>query len=440
MHEITCPHCEKAFKIDEAGYADILKQVRDHEFEQQLHERLELAEQDKRNAVELATTKVTSELEKASAVKDAEIKELMVRLDAGEVTQKLAVTEALSPLEKERDTLANKLKQATHDKQTASQLAEAKLVNELQKAAAKKDSEVQGLRSDLERAQLEKQLAETSLKDKYETQIKDREDEIDRLRDMKARLSTKMVGETLEQHCETEFNRIRATAFSTAHFEKDNDARTGSKGDYIFRDLVEAGTEIVSIMFEMKNESDETATKKKNEDFLKELDKDRTEKGCEYAVLVSLLEPDSELYNSGIVDVSHRYPKMYVVRPQFFIPIITLLRNAAQNSLKYKTELAIVKSQNIDITNFETDLEAFKTGFARNYQLASKKFKTAIDEIDKTIDHLQKTKDALLGSENNLRLANNKADDLTVKKLTKGNPTMATKFDELKNNDTSDSE
>ena len=440
MHEIICPHCEKAFKIDEAGYADILKQVRDHEFEQQLHERLELAEQDKRNAVELATTKVTSELEKASAAKDAEIKELMGRLGAGEVTQKLAVTEALRPLEKERDTLANKLKQATHDKQTASQLAEAKLVNELQMAAAKNDSEVQELRSDLERAQLEKQLAETSLKDKYETQIKDREDEIERLRDMKARLSTKMVGETLEQHCETEFNRIRATAFSTAHFEKDNDARTGSKGDYIFRDLAEAGTEIVSIMFEMKNESDETATKKKNEDFLKELDKDRTEKGCEYAVLVSLLEPDSELYNSGIVDVSHRYPKMYVVRPQFFIPIITLLRNAAQNSLKYKTELAIVKSQNIDITNFETDLEAFKTGFARNYELASKKFKKAIDEIDKTIDHLQKTKDALLGSENNLRLANNKADDLTVKKLTKGNPTMAAKFDEFKNNDTCDPE
>lgn len=440
MHEIICPHCKKAFKIDEAGYADILKQVRDHEFEQQLHERLELAEQDKRNAVDLATTRVTSELEKAAAVKDAEIKGLKVRLDAGEVTQKLAVTEALSALEKERDTFASELKQATHDKQTASELAEAKLVNELQKAAATKDSEVQGLKSDLERAQFEKQLAETTLKDKYETQIKDREAEIERLRDMKARLSTKMVGETLEQHCETEFNRIRATAFPRAYFEKDNDARTGSKGDYIFRDSVEDDTEVLSIMFEMKNESDETATKKKNEDFLKELDKDRTEKSCEYAVLVSLLEPDSELYNSGIVDVSHRYPKMYVVRPQFFIPIITLLRNAAQNSLKYKTELAFVKSQNIDITNFENDLEAFKTGFARNYELASKKFKTAIDEIDKTIDHLQKTKDALLGSENNLRLANNKADDLTVKKLTKGNPTMATKFDELKNNDTSDSE
>lgn len=433
MHEITCPHCKKAFKVDEAGYADILKQVRDSEFEQQLHERLELAEKEKRNAVELAENKIGS-------VKDTQIQELKAKLDAGEVAQKLAVTEALNALEKERDTLANELRQATHDKQTASQLAEAKLVNELQKASATKDSEVQGLKSDLERAQFEKQLAETSLKDKYETQIKDRDDAIERLRDMKARLSTKMVGETLEQHCETEFNRIRATAFPRAYFEKDNDARTGSKGDYIFRDLAdEAGTEILSIMFEMKNESDETATKKKNEDFLKELDKDRNEKSCEFAILVSLLEPDSELYNTGIVDVSHRYRKMYVIRPQFFIPIITLLRNAAQNSLKYKTELALVKSQNIDITNFESDLEAFKTGFARNYELASKKFKTAIDEIDKTIDHLQKTKDALLGSENNLRLANNKADDLTVKKLTKGNPTMATKFDELKNNDTSDS-
>jgi hypothetical protein len=468
MHEIICPHCKKAFKIDEAGYADILKQVRDSEFEQQLHERLELAEQDKHNAIELATTKVTSKLEKVAAVKDAEIQELKARLDAGEVTQKLAVTEALTTLEKERDNLANELKQVKNDKQTASQLAEARLVNELQKVAATKDAKIQSLtskldaievaqklaiteavtavekerdevKSDLERARLEKQLAEKSLKDKYETQIKDRDDAIERLRDMKARLSTKMVGETLEQHCETEFNRIRATAFPRAYFEKDNDSRAGSKGDYIFRDSDEPGTEIVSIMFEMKNESDETASKKKNEDFLKELDKDRNEKSCEYAILISLLEPDSELYNTGIVDVSHRYRKMYVVRPQFFIPIITLLRNAAQNSLKYKTELALVKEQNIDITNFENELDSFKTGFARNYELASKKFKTAIEEIEKTIDHLQKTKDALLGSENNLRLANNKADDLTVKKLTKGNPTMAAKFAELKNDDTSDS-
>ena len=469
MHEIICPHCKKAFKIDEAGYADILKQVHDNEFEQQLHERLELAERDKRNAVELATTKVTSALEKAAAARDAEIQELKARLDVGEVTQKLAVTEALSAMEKERDALANELKQAKHDKHAASQLAEARLVNELQTAAATKDTEIQRLKakldaieleqklaitetvnafekerdelkSDLGRAQLEKQLAETSLKDKYETQIKDRDDAIERLRDMKARLSTKMVGETLEQHCETEFNRIRATAFPRAYFEKDNDARAGSKGDYIFRDSDEAGTEIVSVMFEMKNENDETASRKKNEDFLKELDKDRNEKNCEYAVLVSLLEPDSELYNGGIVDVSHRYRKMYVVRPQFFIPIITLLRNAAQNTLKYKTELALVKEQNIDITDFENELEAFKTGFARNYELASKKFKTAIEEIDKTIDHLQKTRDALLGSENNLRLANNKADDLTVKKLTKGNPTMAAKFAELSNEGVSDAE
>ena len=468
MHDIICPHCQKAFKIDEAGYADILKQVRDSEFEEQLHERLELAEKDKITAIELAKEKVGSEMQKTAAAKDTEIQGLKAKLDAGEVAQKLAVTEALKVVEKERDTLANELNQAKQDNETASELAKANHSNQLQESSAKKDTEIQELKaklsanevaqkhaiteavneaekgrdqlkSDLERATLEKQLAETALKDKYETQIKDRDHEIERLRDMKARLSTKMVGETLEQHCETEFNRIRATAFPKAYFEKDNDARTGSKGDYVFRDSDESGTESVSIMFEMKNENDETATKKKNEDFFKELDKDRNEKQCEYAILVSLLEPDSELYNSGIVDVSHRYQKMYVIRPQFFIPIITLLRNAAQNSLKYKTELAIVKEQNVDITNFENELDEFRAGFARNYELASKKFKTAISEIDKTIDHLQKTKDALLGSENNLRLANNKADDLTVKKLTKKNPTMAAKFDELKNDEASDS-
>ncbi|MDP0589118.1 MAG: DUF2130 domain-containing protein [Candidatus Endonucleobacter bathymodioli] len=466
MHEIICPHCKKVFKIDEAGYAGILKQVRDREFDQQLQERLELAEKDKINAVDLATEKVGNEMQKVAAGKDTEIQSLKAKLEAGEVAQQLAVTEALKIVEKERDSLANELKQAKQDRETTSELAKANHSNQVQETIAKKDADIQELKtklsanevaqklaiteavneaekgnnqlkSALDRATLEKQLAEKSLKDKYETQIKDREDEIERLRDMKTRLSTKMVGETLEQHCETEFNRIRATAFSKAYFEKDNDARTGSKGDYIFRDLDESGTEIVSIMFEMKNENDETATKKKNEDFLKELDKDRNEKQCEYAVLVSLLEPDSELYNSGIVDVSHRYKKMYIIRPQFFIPIITLLRNAAQNSLKYKAELAIVKEQSVDITNFESDLDAFKTGFARNYELASKKFKTAIQEIDKTIDHLQKTKDELLGSENNLRLANNKADDLTVKKLTKNNPTMFEKFSELNNDDSS---
>ena len=400
MNEIKCPHCGKAFKVDEAGYADILKQVRDSEFEQQLHERLELAEKDKLNAVELAKNKVGNEMQKAAAAKDAEIQDLKAKIGTNEVVQKLAITEAVSAVEKKRDELKYGLRQA----------------------------------------ELEKQLSEKSLKDKYETQIKDRDDAIERLRDMKARLSTKMVGETLEQHCETEFNRIRSTAFPRAYFEKDNDASTGSKGDYIFRDSDEAGTEIVSIMFEMKNESDTTATKKKNEDFLKELNKDRTEKGCEYAVLVSLLEPDSELYNSGIVDVFHRYPKMYVIRPQFFLPIITLLRNAAMKSLEYKTELALVKAQNADITNFEDDLETFKTAFAKNYDLASRKFQKAIDEIDKSIDHLQKTKDALLGTDRNLRLANNKAQDVTIKKLTRRNPTMAAKFDELNSQGSSDAE
>ena len=339
MHEIKCPNCGKAFKIDEAGYADILKQVRDGDFEQQLHQRLELAEQDKRNAIELATARAASESQKVAVAKDTEIQGLKAKLDAGEIARKLAVAEALSAVEKERDAIANALEQAKLDQQAATKLAEAMLLNERQRAAAAKDAEVQSLKaklealemaqklavaeavgpvakerdelkSGLERAELEKRLAEKSLKDKYETQIKDRDDAIERLRDMKARLSTKMVGETLEQHCETEFNRIRATAFPRAYFEKDNDARTGSKGDYIFRDLDEAGTEIVSIMFEMKNESDRTTTKNRNEDFLKELDKDRSEKGCEYAVLVSLLEPDSELYNTGIVDVFHRYPKM----------------------------------------------------------------------------------------------------------------------------------
>jgi len=464
MNDIICPHCGKAFKIDEAGYADILKQVRDSDFEHQLHERLELAERDKQAAVQLARAQLTAELQKEMAAREAEIQSLQAKLQAEEVARQLAVTQALTEVERQRDALVSELEKARQETEAAKQLAEAKLVHELQKAAADKDTQIQALKArldaaeltqtlaitearsalekqrdelqaSLERTRLEKQLAEQSLRDRYEIQIKDRDDAIERLRDMKARLSTKMVGETLEQHCETEFNRIRATAFPRAYFEKDNDARNGSKGDYIFRDTDEQGTEIVSIMFEMKNESDTTATKKRNEDFLKELDRDRTEKGCEYAVLVSLLEPESELYNTGIVDVFHRYPKMYVVRPQFFIPIITLLRNAAMNSLKYKTELALVKAQNVDITNFENQLDSFKDAFAKNYDLASRRFQTAIDEIDKSIDHLQKTKDALLGADRNLRLANDKAQDVTIKKLTRGNSTMAAKFAELKNSD-----
>lgn len=497
-----------------------------------------MAEQDKRNAVELAQAKITSELQKAASAKDAELQELKARLDAAEVAHKLAVTEALSAVEKERDALANELDQAKlkkqaaialaeaqatanlqksiaeregeikelkakldagdvarqlavadalkaiekerdalasdlaqaqRDKQAESTLAEARLASELQKTAAAREAEIQELKSKLDasnlaqkiavteavsvvekerdelksglqRKELEKDLAEKSLKERYEVQIKDREHEIERLRDMRARLSTKMVGETLEQHCGTEFNRIRATAFPRAYFEKDNDARSGSKGDYVFRDLDEDGTEIVSIMFEMKNESDETATKKKNEDFLKELDKDRTEKGCEYAVLVSLLEPESELYNTGIVDVFHRHPKMYVIRPQFFIPIITLLRNAAMKSLAYESELALVRAQNLDITRFETQLDDFKTAFGRNWRLASEGFEEAVKRIDEAIKDLEKTKDALYKSANNLRLANDKAEDLTIKKLTRGNPTMAEKFSELKNHDSSDKE
>lgn len=442
MHEIICPHCKKAFKVDEAGYADILKQVRNSEFDQQLHERLELAEKDKLKEVELAKSNVKNDMQAAAAEKDAEIKELRAKLDAGEVTRQLAVAEALKAVERERDVLANELENSKKDHQAALALAEEKLSSKetaqklaISEALSKVEKERDDLKNGIKQAELEKQLSEKSLKDKYETQLKDRDDAIERLRDMKARLSTKMVGETLEQHCETEFNRIRSTAFPNAYFEKDNDARHGSKGDFIFRDFDASGTEIVSIMFEMKNENDTTSTKKKNEDFLKELDKDRNEKGCEYAVLVSLLEADSEFYNSGIVDMFHRYPKMYVIRPQFFIPIITLLRNAAMKSLEYKTELALVRAQNIDIVNFESDLDKFKTAFAKNYDLASRKFQTAIDEIDKSINHLQKTKEALLGTDRNLRLANDKAQDVTIKKLTRKNPTMAAKFMELQDKD-----
>jgi len=431
MHDIICPHCNKAFKVDESGYADILKQVHDHEFERQLQERLTLAEHDKQNAVALARSETERELQQVAAMKDQQIQSLQAKIESSEMARDLAVAQALSAVEKERDTLAHEVAQLKEAKQAATELARQQFQNQLQQATAAKDTDILQLKNRLDQTAMTAQLESQSLKEKYEAQLKDREEMIDRLREMKARLSTKMVGETLEQHCETEFNRIRATAFPKAYFEKDNDARGGSKGDYIFRDHDDADTEIVSIMFEMKNESDTTASKKKNEDFLKELDRDRIEKGCEYAVLISLLEPDNEFYNLGIVDVFHRFPKMYVVRPQFFIPIITLLRNAAMNSLKYKTELAQVRAQNIDITNFEDQLDTFKAAFGKNYELASRKFQTAIDEIDKSIDHLQKTKDALLGTDRNLRLANDKAQDVTIKKLTRGNPTMASKFAEL---------
>lgn len=460
MNDIRCPNCGTAFKIDETGYADILKQIRDHEFDEQITKRLELAEREKRDAVELAKSQAQSLLQAAAAEKDALIQELKAQVQAAEVAKQLALKEALGAVEQERDALKNQLANAQRDRDAAEQLAEVQRAKELQDANRQKEEEIQALRaqlqakqveqqlavtqavnqiekerdqlnSQLSQAQMEKELSQNALKEKYEQQIKDRDEAIERLKDMKARLSTKMLGETLEQHCEVAFNQLRATAFPRAYFEKDNDARTGSKGDFIFKDFDEQGTEIVSIMFEMKNEADTTATKKRNEDFLKELDKDRNEKGCEYAVLVSLLESDSDLYNTGIVDMGYRYPKMYVVRPQFFIPMITLLRNAATNALKYKQELALIKEQNIDITHFEENLENFKDAFSKNYDIASRKFQTAVAEIDKSIDHLQKTKDALLSSDRQLRLANDKAQDVTIKKLTRNNETMTQKFKEL---------
>jgi hypothetical protein len=451
MNDIICPHCNTAFKVDGSGYADILKQVRDRDFEQQLKQRLDLAEKDKQNAIELAMVKKASELQKLeSELRDRDLK------------QQLAIKDAVLSAEKQRDLIAKELQQNQENQQQERRFTESRFAQELQTLTMQKQAELRDLQSKLEATGIQRQLAineavntiekerdvlknqlseselkhqleSKSLKDRYEAQIHDRDEAIVRLRDMKARLSTKMVGETLEQHCETEFNRLRAAAFPRAYFEKDNDASSGSKGDYIFRDFDESKNEIISIMFEMKNENDTTATKKKNEDFLKELNKDRAEKNCEYAVLVSLLEPESELYNSGIVDVSHRFPKSYVIRPQFFIPFITLLRNAALRSIEYKAELALIKAQNIDVTNFEEDLESFKSAFGRNYDLASRRFQTAIDEIDKSIDHLQKTKDALMGADRNLRLANDKAQDVSVKKLTRHNSTMSKKFMELKN-------
>ena len=420
MNEIICPNCKKAFKVDEAGFAEILKQVRDHQFEEELEKRLHLAEKEKINAVKLAEANLKNalqedlakkdkqiielkaksdrELSEKLATKEAEIANIKAKLDNAELQKKISVTEAVRKIEKERDDLANNLK----NKETETQLLEKSLNEKFAIAIKAKDDT-----------------------------IKLKEEEIELRKDMKLKLSTKMVGETLEQHCETEFNKLRATAFQNAYFEKDNNSSTGSKGDFIYKENDVHGNEIISIMFEMKNELDQTATKKRNEDFFKELDKDRNEKKCEYAVLVSLLEAESDYYNTGIVDVSHRFTKMYVVRPQFFIPIITLLRNASMNSMQYKAELSLIRNQNIDITNFEDNINKFKEGFAKNYDLASRKFKTAIEEIDKTIDHLHKTKDALLSSENNLRLANNKADEITIKKLTYGNPTMKAKFDEL---------
>lgn len=405
MQKIKCPNCGEVFAVDESGYAQIVQQVRDQEFDRELRQREKELEDLKEKDLELAQMKQKEAFDRALSSKEAALSEkereialLRAQLDNSETQKKLAVSEAVQKKDRELS-------------EQATQITE--------------------LRSRLSGKETESQLKEQALQKQYEDRLRLKDEQIEYYKDFKARQSTKMIGESLEQHCLNQFNALRMTAFPRAYFEKDNDARTGSKGDFIFREAAD-GVEFLSIMFEMKNEMDETATKHKNEDFLKELDKDRREKGCEYAILVSLLEIDNDLYNGGIVDVSYKYEKMYVIRPQFFIPIITLLRNAALNSLQYRQELEVTKHQQIDLLHFEENMNAFKDGFARNYRLASDKFKTAIDEIDKTITHLQKTKDALLSSENNLRLANNKAEDLTIKRLTKNAPSVREKFDELK--------
>ena len=400
MKDIICPSCSKAFKIDETDYSDILNQVRNSEFTQEIEKRLKVADAEKKSALELAEANLRNSFQKALYERELKIGDLNQAIKTVETQNEHEIYKAIKDIEKERDHLKNEISLKDKEMQLKASSIQINYTNKLQS------------------------------KDQL---IKIKDDEIDRLKDFKQKLSTKMVGETLEQHCEVEFNKLRASAFQNSYFEKDNDSSLGgTKGDYIFKESDSFDNEIISIMFEMKNENDETTSKKRNEDFFAKLDKDRTEKNCEYAVLVSLLEPENELYNSGIIDVSHKHDKMYVIRPQFFIPIITLLRNASMNSLKYKAELNIMKNQNIDIVDFEDKINSFRKGFAHNYDLASRKFQAAIEEIDKTIKHLNKTKEALLSSENNLRLANNKADELSIKKLNRGNPTMKQKFDDLK--------
>lgn len=427
MQEIKCPKCGEIFQVDESGYAAIVKQVRDNEFEKEISARENQFENEKESAVKIA--KIETETRFNELLKDKELKiaELTSKITNEETLKQIAIDKISSDKDIEIAKLQSLLETYEKDKE----IAVSKIINEKDKELAEKEKCIVQLTGQIETGEKESKLKEQSLKDQYEERLKCKDEEIAHYKDFKSKLSTKMVGESLEQHCEIEFNRLRATGFKNAYFEKDNDAKSGSKGDYIYRDFDDNGVEFISIMFEMKNEIETTATKKKNEDFLKELDKDRREKNCEYAVLVSLLEPENDLYNSGIVDMSHRFEKMYVIRPQFFIPIITLLRNAALNSLQYRQELAVIRNQNIDISRFEEDMNDFKAKFSRNYRLASEKFKKAIEEIDKTIDHLQKTKEALLSSEDNLRLANNKAEDLSIKRLTKNNPTMAAKFAEL---------
>lgn len=453
MQEIRCPNCNEVFQVDESGYAQIVQQVRDREFEKEAQRRAEELEKTKNGELKIIEMEYEKKLESALSEKsdditdkEKRITELEARLKSIESEKQLAVATAVSEREKRFNEESSKAQKTISDKESLIKQLELQLeqAQSLQQAAiekansenalilAKKDNEISALYSKLENKDNETALKCRAIEEKYAIELKNKDELIEQYKDFKARLSTKMVGETLEQHCLTQFNSLRMSAFPNAYFEKDNDARSGSKGDFIFRESSEDGIEFISIMFEMKNEMDTTATKHKNEDFFKELDKDRNEKGCEYAVLVSMLEADNEFYNAGIVDVSYKYPKMYVIRPQFFIPLISLLRNAARNSLEYKRELAMAKAQQVDLTNFENNINEFKNAFSKNYQLASKKFNIAIEEIDKTIDHLQKTKDALLSSENNLRLANNKAEEqLTIKKLTKDAPSIKEEFARL---------
>ena len=485
MQQIKCPHCGKEFTIDEASYADILSQVKTREFDQEVHEKLELYKKQQASELALMEQKARTEFATQLAQKEKELFALQAKVESSQQDKQLALNKvevemreqlraqediikdlqaktlaiqkdkeleaerALALKEKELNDLKLQLNSVEQQKELIKKEVEMKLSDEInalrlslkavesekdlaiQQLLSNKEKEVADLSSKLTSLAQQKELEVSSIKERHRDELRTKDETIAFYKDFKAKQSTKLLGESLEQHCEIEFNKIRATSFKNAQFTKDNDIQTGSKGDYIYREFDDQNNEIISIMFEMKNEGDETATKKKNEHFFKELDKDRNEKKCEYAILVSLLEADNELYNTGIVDVSYQYDKMYVVRPQFFIPIITLLRNAAMNSLKFKQEVALMKQQNLDITNFENDLNDFKSAFSRNYELASRKFKTAIDEIDKTIDHLQKTKAALLSSEDNLRLANNKAEDLTIKKLTRKNPTMRSKFEAL---------
>ena len=426
MNEIKCPECGSSISIDESSYSNIIKQVRDKEFDDEISKRLKLFEIDKQKSIDIAVQNIRLQMHEASFLHEKRVQELQSQLSAINAENTISVSKIKHDFDKERDSLTNLLEKTKENFEYDKTIAVSAAIAHVKEG-------YENIKNTLDKVELQKELSEKSIKMKYEIQLKERDDVIERLRDMKIRLSTKMVGESLEQHCENEFNRMRASAFPHAYFEKDNDSRLGSKGDFIFRDTDNKGNEIVSIMFEMKNECDTTATKKKNEDFLKELNKDRIEKNCEYAVLVSLLESDNDLYNSGIVDFSHRFPKMYVVRPQCFLPIISLLRNASIKALDYKAELALIKEQNIDITNFENSLELFKDSFGKNYSLASKRFETAIVEIDKSINHLQKTKDALLGADRNLRLANDKAQEVTVKRLTKNNPTMRDKFKYISN-------